>query len=209
MRLVQDVAPDSLRRALGEVFARPEYRWVERRRPLLWLANLWNRLMDWLDRLSDQHPLGFNLLLAVLVLVLVALLVHVGYVIWRILRPTARTAGAAAGAGGGAGIVLDARAHLARAEELARAGRYAEALGHRFLAVLLELEEADALRFHASKTPAEYVGEVRLDEPGRATFATLVARLYRHLFGAVPCDEAEYRQFGATAQELTRHVVPA
>jgi hypothetical protein len=74
---------------------------------------------------------------------------------------------------------------------------------------VLELERAEALRFHVSKTPAEYVGEARLDEPGRATFAGLVARLYRHLFGAVPCDETEYREFGATAEQLTRHVVPA
>lgn len=190
------------------MFARPEYQWVERRQPLLWLFNLWRSLMDWLDRLAEQHPAGFNLLLWALSVVLVALLVHVGWVVWRIVRPSAR-ATAARGAGEGATVVMDARAHAARADELARAGRYAEALGHRFLAVLLELEEADALRFHASKTPAEYVGEVRLDAQGRATFAALVARLYRHLFGAVPCHEAEYREFGVTAQELARHVVPA
>ena len=110
---------------------------------------------------------------------------------------------------GTAAVVLDARSHLARAEELARAGRYAEALGHRFLAVVLELERADAVRFHVSKTPAEYVGEVRLDDAGRTTFAALVASLYRHLFGAVPCDEVEYQEFGATAQQVTRHVLPA
>jgi hypothetical protein len=36
-----------------------------------------------------------------------------------------------------------------------------------------------------------------------------VASLYRHLFGAVPCDALEYQAFGATAQQVTRHVVPA
>lgn len=195
-----------MRRALGEVFARPEYRWVERRHPLQWLTNLWDRAVDWLNSLSGHHPIAFKLLIGALLLVMVALLVHVGYVVWRIVRPAAGAAGAAPGA---AARVLDARSHLARAEALARAGRYAEALGHRFLAVVLELEQADAVRFHASKTPAEYVGEVRLDDDGRTTFAALVARLYRHLFGAVPCDEAEYRAFGATAQEVTRHVVPA
>ncbi|HEV8266277.1 MAG TPA: DUF4129 domain-containing protein [Gemmatimonadales bacterium] len=189
------------------MFTRPDYQWVERRQPLLWLVNLWRQLMDWIDSLSRQHPLSFKVLLWGLVLLLVALLAHVAYVVWRIVRPSVRTA-AARGAGGAA-VVLDARSHLARAEELARAGRYAEALGHRFLAVVLELEEANALRFHASKTPAEYVGEVRLDDSGRATFATLVARLYRHLFAALPCDEAEYREFGATAEQLRRHVVPA
>lgn len=190
------------------MFARPEYQWVERRHPLLWLSTLWDRAVDWLNSLAGDHPTAFALLMSALVIVLVALLVHVGYVLWRILRPTVRTGGGAAGEGA-APVLRDARSHLAHAEELARAGRYAEALGHRFLAVVLELERADAARFHASKTPAEYVAEVRLDAAGRTTFAGLVASLYRHLFGAVPCDEAEYLEFGATAQQLTQHVLPA
>jgi hypothetical protein len=179
---------------------------VERRRALQWLISLWDRLMNWIDGFADRNPVGFTLLLVVLTIALVLLFVHMGYIMWRIVRPSARTGAASTG---GAVVVVDARSHLARAEELARAGRYAEALGHRFLAVVLELERAEALRFHVSKTPAEYVGEVRLDESGRASFAALVARLYRHLFGAVPCDEAEYRDFGATAEQLSRHVVPA
>ena len=202
----QDVAPDSLRRVLGEVFSRPEYRWVERRNPFLWLTNLWDRATAWLNGLAGNHPTAFTLLIAGLIVVLVVLLVHAGYLVWRMVRPTAGAAGASPGA---AAVVLDARAHLARAAALARAGRFAEALGHQFLAVVLELERANAVRFHASKTPAEYVGEARLDAAGRTTFAGLVASLYRHLFGAVPCDELEYQEFGVTAQQLTRHVLPA
>jgi hypothetical protein len=189
------------------VFARPEYHWVARRQPLLWLTRLWYRAVDWINTLAGDHPTAFTLLMAALVVVLVVLLVHAGYVVSRMLR---RPSGPGAGApAAGAAVVLDARSHLARAEALARAGRYAEALGHQFLAVVLQLERADAVRFNASKTPAEYVGEVRLDDAGRTTFAALVASLYRHLFGAVPCDEVEYREFGATARQVTRHVLPA
>lgn len=195
-----------MRRALGDVFARPEFHWVERHQPLLWLYKLWYRAVNWLNNLAGDHPAAFTLLLSALVIVLVALLVHMGYVLWRITRPAASTGVAAQGA---IAVMLDARSHLVRAEELARAGRYAEALAHRFLAVVLELDDAKALRFHASKTPAEYVGEARLDDAGRTTFAGLVASLYRHLFGAVPCDELEYQEFGATAQQVTQHVLPA
>ena len=195
-----------MRRVLREVFARPEFQWVERRHPLQRLRDLWYRAIDWINGLSGTHPVLYALLVIVLVIALVALLVHVGYVLWRVLAP--RAVGSVASTAGAA-VVLDARSHRARAEELARAGRYAEALGHRFLAVLLDLERANAVRFHASKTPAEYVGEVHLDDAGRATFASLVASLYRHLFGAVPCDELEYQSFGATADQLTQHVVPA
>ena len=191
------------------MFARPEYEWVEQRRILSWLATQWQNLTTFLDRLAEQHPLGFNVALALVALALVFLVVHIGYVIMRIVRPAVR-----GGAGSSAvpgGKIMDAAAHLQMAAELAGVGRYAEALAHRFMAVLLELDRRKALRFHASKTPAEYIGEVRLDDSGRASFATLVAALYRHLFGAVPCDATEYAALGATAQELARgpHVVPA
>ena len=197
-----------MRRAVGEVFARPEFQWVERRRALSWLVNLWYNLMDWLNRMADQHPLGYSIGLGLVVVAIVLLLVHMGYVVWRIVRPSV---GTPKGAAQPAGTVIDAATHLARAAELARAGRYAEALGHRFLALVLELERRDAVKFHASKTPAEYVGEARLDDLGRASFGSLVAELYRHLFGAVPCGEGEYRAFGAAAQALAtgQHVAPA
>ena len=194
---------------IGQVFARPEYQWVERRRVVSWLGRQWHNLIEWLNRLSAQHPVGFDIGLALVVVALIALLVHIAYVMWRIVRPAARTGQAQPAAVGR--VIADAAAHLAYAEELARAGRYAEALGHRFLALVLELDRRKALRFHVSKTPAEYVGEARLTDRGRASLAGLVAQLYRHLFGAVPCDAAEYEMFGDAAQELVRgqYVVPA
>jgi len=203
------VPADSLRHVIGQVFARPEYQWVERRRVVSWLARQWHNLIEWLNRLSAQHPVGFDIGLALVVVALVALLVHMGYVMWRIVRPAVRTGQTKTPVG--ARVAADAAAHLSYAEELARAGRYAEALGHRFLALVLELDRRKALRFHASKTPAEYVGEARLTDRGRASLAGLVAQLYRHLFGAVPCDAGEYESFGDAAQELARgqYVVPA
>ena len=175
------------------------------RHPLEWLKEQVLRLMDWLDRFETSNPLLFKVFLAVLIVALVAILVHVGYVVWKIARPTAATAPGARPTVGG---LADARAYHDRADELARAGRYAEALGHRFVAVLLELDRARALVFHPSKTPAEYVSEARLDASGRVAFAELVARLYRHLFGAVPVDETEFQEFGAAAAGVVRRVVP-
>jgi len=194
---------------VGHVFSRTEFQWVERHRVLSWLIQQWNNFREWLNRLAEQHPVGYNIGLGFLSIVLVALVVHIGYVVWRIVRPGARTGMQAAASR--PGNIVNAAWHLARAEELARAGHYAEALAHRFLAAVLELDRIGALRFHASKTPAEYVGEARLDETGRASLAQMVAQLYRHLFGAVPCDEREYQSFGIAAQELAtrQHVLPA
>src|SRR3989442_1717658 len=172
---------------MREVFARPEYRWNERPDPWAWIVAVWDRLLDLLDGLQRGPPAGFKVLLALLTLVLVGLLAHMGYVVGRITRPTARTPAWGEGAGGiGAPELADGRAHRLRAEELARVGRYAEALAHRFVALVLDLERRRALAFHPSKTPAEYVGEARLDAAGRASLAGLGARLYRPLFGGVP-----------------------
>lgn len=206
--MLQAVPPDSLRRALDEVFAGAEYAWTAQRSPFDWLWDVWYRLLDWLDTLQTAHPAGFNLMLAALLAALAILLVHIGYVVWRISRPTARTA-AGASAVGAAAAREDAEAQRARAQELARAGRYAEALAVEFVALLLDLERRRALRFHASKTPGEYVREARLDPSGRASLAELVARLYRHLFGGVPCDDHGYRDFAAAAQLVPTHVSPA
>ncbi len=206
--LTQAVPADSLRRAVTEVFARPEYRWTTGPGGLLqWLGEQAARLLDWLGRLQEGHPAAFQLLMVGLTVVLVGLLMHMGYVVWRITRPTARTPADAAAEG--APRRHDARAHRARAEELSRAGRYAEALAYRFVAVVLDLDGREVVKFHPSKTPAEYVGEARLDPSGRASLADLVARLYRHLFGAVPCDERAYREFAAEADLVFEHVAAA
>ena len=187
---------------VGQVFSRPEFRWVEQRRVLSWFARQWHHFVDWLNQTAAAHPLGFNVGLSLVVIALVAVLVHIGYVMWRIVRPGVRTGPRASGLG--AGKVMDAAAHLAIANRLAGAGRYTEALGHRFLALVLELDRRKALRFHMSKTPAEYVWEARLNEQGKASLADLVGSLYRYLFAAVPCDADGYAAFGAAAQELTQ-----
>jgi len=191
---------------VGEVFARPEYHWVPRRHPLQWLSHWLHSLLTWLNRMDETHHTLFQLLLWLAIVLLLVILVHFGYLAWRIYRSTVRPDGPVPVA---PGLRLeDAGAHLRRAEELARAGRYAEALAHRFTAVILQLDGARALHFHPSKTPAEYVGEAALDAAGRATLTGLVARLYRHVFGAAPCDAVCYRDFGADAQLVLQHVLP-
>ena len=193
-----------MRHAVREVFLRPEYQWVPGDRPLHWFRDLWQRLVEWLNHFSAAHPLGAQFVFWGSLLLLVLLLVHLGFTAWRIYRVTVRQPAAAIP--GVLAAPLDARAHLERADDLARAGRFTEALAHRFAALLLELDRSDALKFHPSKTPAEYVGEARLSPDERSELAGLVARLYRHVFGMAPCDEECYRDFGLMAGSVARHV---
>jgi hypothetical protein len=203
----QGVPTDSVRQAVREVFARSEYRWGERSHLLQWLEDWWRKLMSALASLDTSHPILSRMIFWAAVVALVGVLVHFGYVAWRIYRATVRPPRASTAP---TGMRLeDARAYRERAEALARAGRYSEALAYRFIALLLELERARAVQFDPAKTPAEYIGEARLDAEARASFVDLVQRLYRHVFGAEPCDARAYDEFGDAAQWVTRHVASA
>lgn len=204
LHLVQGIPADSVRQAVREVFARPDYRWVPGAQPLHWFRDLWHRFVEWLNRFSTAHPFEAKLIFWGSLLLLIVLLVHLGFTAWRIYRVTVRQP--VASTPGALAAPLDARTHLARADALARAGRFTEALAHQFAALLLELDRVDALSFHPSKTPAEYVREARLSSEERSALAGLVARLYQHVFGMAPCDEECYRDFGMMAGSVARHV---
>ena len=180
---------------------------MARRNPLQFLSDLWNRFQDWVTRLDNAHPAIGELLLGAALVILAVLLGHIGYTLWRVYRVTGRPAEPAPR--GVAGVtLLDARTHRIRAEALAREGRYAEALAHRFAGLVCELEDARAVTVHPSKTPAEYAREARLDPTGRMTIAGLVSRLYSHVFGAEPIDERGYREFAGSADLILPHVAP-
>lgn len=196
--------PDSVRRALTDIFARPEYQWVEERSLGHWALSRWRLLQEWLDHLAVANPAAFKGVLAVLLVVLLVLVVHLAFVLWQVLRPHVESPVA----GAPLRRPIDPQSLRVQAAALAADGRYAEALGQRFLATLLELEQARALAFNPAKTPAEFAGEARLDATGRAAMHDLVTGLYRHLFGAEPCDARAYRTLDATAEAVVRHVAP-
>ena len=193
----QHVDPDSLATVLRSVFAAREYQWTGTGTSTawVWVMEHLQRVLEWLERLHVEFPIHYYILLSVLTVLLVAILVHLTWVVWRSLRPApSATAPATI-----MGPVRDSAWHLAEALRLGAAGRFAEALAHRFLAAVLDLDERRVVQFHASKTPAEYAREARLDDVGRADLADLVASLYRHLFGGAPCDAAEWQRFDAQA----------
>ena len=87
----QQVEPDSLRAALQAVFRARDYRWSEPSSTWLWLTEQWHGLLDWLELLRVASPARYYLLLAALTLVLLAMLTHVTWVVWRSLRPREAT----------------------------------------------------------------------------------------------------------------------
>jgi hypothetical protein len=196
------VSPDSVRAVLRAVFRDRAYEW-RHRLDLLGLLSRWiGWLNDQLARLAARHPAVFYALLFVLVAILAAIMVHVGYLVWQSVR--ARQHGAMEGPvrtprG------RDAAWHLAEFRRLAAAGRCTEALAHRFLALTVALHAAAALRFDASRTPAEQARAVPLDPDGRAMIDRLVDDLYRRLFGGSPCTPADLGTFDGLAGQVEAH----
>lgn len=197
--LGQAPSADSLRAVVREVFSAREYDWGRSATAFSWFQQQFLRILDWLDRLREANPGAYYALLIAMVALLLAILAHFTYILWRAFRrvePRGTRPLPALGA------ARDSRWYLEQARGLAAAGRYAEALAHRFLALVLELDGRRALQFHPSKTPAEYVAEARLEESARSLFGQLVTVLYRHLFGAVPCTAEAWAQFDAQAASL-------
>ncbi len=190
---------DSLRAVLDSVFAAPDYRWVERPRPLAFLTHWLEALQRWLQVLREVHPLGYRLFLAALLVVFVAILVHAGWVLLGTLR---RGASTRVGLPGTAAPRRDEAWYRREADRLAAGGRYVEAMQADFLALVLALDAAGLLRFHPGKTPAEYNADSRLGPEARAEFRELVGALYGFAFARWPCGPADFASWRArTAPE--------
>jgi hypothetical protein len=186
---------DSLRGVLDSVFAAPDYVWVERTPPLAFLARWLEGFTRWLYATREAHPVGFQLVLGALVILLVLILVHAGWILFHTIRGTAS-----------ASIRLsetpvrrDRAWYRREADRLAGQGRYVEAMQAEFLALVLALEAAELLRFHPSKTPAEYGRESRLSPSAREEFRELVRALYGYAFARWPCGPGDFAGWRARA----------
>lgn len=195
------IAPDSVRLVLKQVFSDRAYAWNEREHPLAFLGRWLQWLINQLGDLATHHPGAYYALLCALVVVLAAIMVHAGWIVWQSVRARRRDEGA------GPPVTRrahDAAWHVAEFRRLAAAGRYTEALAHRFMALVTELQ-ASATLLDASRTPAEHARAAQLDPTGRAKMELLVDELYRRVFGGAPCTAAELSAFDGLAAEVGAH----
>ena len=198
---VDQADPERIRSASRVVFSAREFQWRPIGPGYDRLARIWQHLLDWINRLRLSSPLRYYLLVTALVLVLGAFIAQITWTIRRTLAHRARRDGISPAA-----AAHDAEWHRGEAARLAGEGQFVDALAHRFWALLLELEQRQLLRFDPSKTPAEYVSEVRLDTDGRSAFRALVVSLYRYLFAGARCEESDWIRFDAEAGALAAHV---
>jgi hypothetical protein len=196
---------DSLRAVLDSVFAAPAYHWVERPSPLAFFRRWVAAVQQWLFDLKEAHPTWYRLFLIAMVLVVVATFLHAAWVFFRTVQ-----AGRHTGDGGSpqpAGERRDQGWYRRQADRLAGEGRYAEAIQHDFLALVLALDARALLRFHPSKTPAEYGREARLGPGASEEFRALIRAVYAFAFARRPCGPEEFAAWRARA--LPERYAPA
>lgn len=187
---------DSFRAVLDSVFAGPDYRWVERPESYALLRRWFRMLQQWLFDLRESHPAAFRLLLAGMILLVIAIFMHAGWVFLQ----TVRAAGARApGETAAPAVRRDQAWYRHEADRLAGLGHYAEAMQYDFLALVLALDASSLVRFHPSKTPGEYSREARLAPAAQAEFRTLVRTLYAYVFARRSCGPAEFAEWRALA----------
>jgi uncharacterized protein DUF4129 len=188
-----DSTAAALRAVLDRVFAAPVYRWAEEPPLLRMLREWWNRLTEWLEGLRVGNPFAFRLFILALLLVLVLVLAHGLWIVWRTVRGAVTPE--EADRGPGAGEARDAAWYFREADQAAGQGRRAEALQLAFVGLALTLDGQGLLRYHTSKTPAECAREARLSGADRDRLRALVGALYAHTFGARPLEPDEYHHW--------------
>ena len=149
-------------------------------------------LLDGLSGLQDSAPVLFWLVMAGLMLVLLAIFAHAGWVVYRAVGPGSarRELGAAAARRRRAGDpdrVLGAA--LARAET----GDYRGAVPLLYLSLLYELDLRGLLRLDPAATNREAASQLRLPEPRRLS-RRLAGLADRALYSRRPCTEEHYQQ---------------
>jgi hypothetical protein len=184
---------DSLRAVVDTVLSAAPYQWTETTPRLSWITRWWYALLDWVARLQENNPTAAELLFWSLVVVLVAILVHGGWIMYQTLRGGSAREGPA---GTVRSVeIQDDRFYQRLADTLAEQGRFAEAMQAAFTSLVLRLDAKGVLRYHPSKTPREYAGEARLDESSRGRLRDSVARLYACAYAGAPCGPSQYQDW--------------
>jgi Domain of unknown function (DUF4129) len=201
----QAVSRDSVETVVNDVFAAPEYDWSEVRDPFAWIRKWYYELVDWFAALHQEHPITYWILLAVMLVLLTAILLHFSYLIYRALRPQQAPPEHATGR---RRVVRDAAWYLQEAHRLEDAGNLLGSLVMRFGSLVMELDRRNIVKFDPSKTPIEYVREATVPNEGRDLFRLIVAGVYRHAYGGEPVTRDGLREFDRMVGELVAAHVP-
>ena len=101
---------------------------------------------------------------------------------------------------------------LSRAARYAAQGNFREALRHRYLSLLLDLDARGVWRYDARRTNWEHIAALNRSENGRdlvAPLADLTKRFDRVRYGGAACDDDGWRRFDGDARDFETRALPS
>jgi hypothetical protein len=186
----QPPSDDSIRQRTKEVLSRPEFRADHREDVMRRLLEWFSDLVGWLGGLRNAMPVLFWLLVISLSLILLLLLTHLGWTVYRTLIVPAR------GAGEELPEARRGRLSLAHHEEAlgkAAEGEYTEAIRHLFLSLVYRFDESGRVSFQKAYTNREYLA-LFADRPDlHAELGVFVDTLDENWYGQHPTEERRYQ----------------
>lgn len=205
-------AASELDRAVRRVLARPEFAERELPGPLQWLVDQYISLRDALGRMildvmGGSAPVLRWVFVGVLAAALVAILVYLG----RRALDAWRSPGAA-GDRGGDGEAAETEESVApaawetRSRREAEEGRLREAALALYRAVLLRLDERDALSYAPSKTPGDYLREAPEGAPAAGALRRFLGLFEPIAFGGGAVSRGAYERLASAAREAGARV---
>ncbi len=171
---------------------------------LLELQQKWQELLAWfVQTLASALGGSETAAQGVAILFVLGVAALAGYVLWHIFQARgAEERGTVRGRElPGASVAELPAAELTAASELARAGRYAEAMHGLYRGVLLWLDELGHARFDEGKTGGEYARELRAAEL-RPPFKALLSSFYPVAFGGRAGGDSAWRAMRAAASSM-------
>jgi hypothetical protein len=98
-----------------------------------------------------------------------------------------------------------------RADIYASQGNFREALRHRYLGILLQLDARGVWRYDTRRTNWEHIAALRRREKLQVLIEPLSAltrRFDRVRYGGAPCDEEQWRQYDTDARQFEAQAAP-
>jgi len=166
-----------------------------------WLSRLIpDSVKDWFRRLLGRLPMPrgrsaswLGYVFYALVAFLVAFLV--GYIIYAVYGESGRSARGVDLPRDKAEETLPPAAIRKLAEDQARAGNFREAARLLFLALIRSVEDSGAVRFLATKTNREFMGELGRSRAVSPELQSLNFMFEEVWYGMRPCSDQDYRRF--------------
>jgi hypothetical protein len=194
---IQDVEP------LKQILARPEFQWEEEAiQPPNWLAELYDRFLNFLDRILfgtvNTVYQGRDLLTVAAVLVFLLALFFISRSLSRSLAQEAELAAEDAQSD----EMLTSKGALKRAETLSTQGDYRNAVRYLYLSSLLVLDEQGLMRYDRSRTNREYLRSVSSKPELAKPLRDVIEVFDRVWYGFENVDEQTYQSYVKHVDEL-------